>query len=498
MLQIATLFVSLKAVKSVDMKSLEEIFAEGRSPEDVISDFMSVNKEIPTWDDLSKFYEPESHPIVKDPTLRPKDKTLADGSRRDVFAKIAYPAEKIVTRRMVQMMFAIPVRRKYIYDDSNETLKAFKNAIEAVYRSVRINGVNKKRMRSYFASCEAATVWYAVRTGETNNLYGFDTDAKIRCRSYSPMDAKYSDICQSEIYPMFDDSGDMVALAFMYNVKVSDSTIGHFDCYTAENVYYYTRQEKAAWTLDSIVPNVLGKIPAAYICRPEPIYVDISKNRNEIEFTNSQMSDIVKKNAAPVIVVKGKLMNGVAPKPNEGREAFQVENGGDVEYLSSPMSIDQTIKHINTQKQMISEITQLPDLSLENVKGLGAISGEARKTLLMDAHLKVGEESDEVIWFLDREFNVIKALLASIHTEFAPYVNEITCTHIITPFSLNDKSSQTDTLNKQVEGKLKSHRTAMMEMGDYDDVDAEMETIREEQQEEADRQRTVDLFEGAR
>ena len=44
----------------------------------------------------------------------------------------------------------------------------------------------------------------------------------------------------------------------------------------------------------------------------------------------------------------------------------------------------------------------MPNLSMTNVKSLGNIGADARKTLLADAHMKVGEEKDDIIWAFDR------------------------------------------------------------------------------------------------
>ena len=144
------------------MNTLEEIFEEGRKPEDIIADLCSCTKDVPTWTELEKLYDESKHPIKNDPTLRPVEKSNADG-QRDVPAKISYPAEKIAVRRMAQMAFSIPVKR--VYSAANEAEKAFADAIEKVYDAVRIDGVNMKRMKAYFASCEMATVWYVTDDG---------------------------------------------------------------------------------------------------------------------------------------------------------------------------------------------------------------------------------------------------------------------------------------------------------------------------------------------
>lgn len=477
----------------LNMNTLEEIFAEGRTPEAIIADLCSCSKDAPSWSELIKLYDEKLHPIKSDPTLRPKDKTSEDG-QRDVPAKISYPAEKIAVRRMSQMAFSIPVKR--IYSTTTDEEKKFAEAIEMVYDSVRIDGVNMKRMKAYFASCEMATVWYLTdEGGEVHEKYGFSTTAKIRCRSYSPMSSKMSRISQAEIYPLFDGTGDLVALSFRYEMSIGGKSVEKFDCFTAHKAYYWTRDEGGVWTVDE-KDIVIGKIPAAYINSPSAIYEGIEDFRNEIEFSNSRNSDVIKKNSSPIIVVSGEIV-GAPPANGRGREAYQLKNGGSVNLLNPAMSSDQVKMHIGTQKEFISEYTQMPDLSMENIKGLGAMSGEARKTLLTDAHLKVGEESHDIIWFLDREFSVIKSMLATIHPVWKGLVNKVSCKHVITPFIQNDQTAQTDRLAKRVDGKLLSRRSAIGQFEDVADVDEELKRIQEETMADIEAQRVGNVFEGA-
>ena len=479
-------------LNKVNMNTLEEIFAEGRTPEAIIADLCSCTKDVPTWNNLEKLYDESKHPIKNDQTLRPLEKTSADG-QRDVPARISYPAEKIAVRRMAQMAFSIPVKR--VYSTTNDAEKAFADAIEKVYDAVRIDGVNMKRMKAYFASCEMATVWYLTDDGgEKHEKYGFSTSAKIRCRSYSPMPSKMSQIYQADIYPLFDDTGDLVALSFKYVVNVNGTDIETFDSFTAQKAYYWTNGEEG-WTVEE-KDVVIGKIQAAYISRPGAMYDGIQDFRNEIEFSNSRNSDVIKKNSSPIIVVSGEIV-GAPPANGRGREAYQLKSGGSVNLLNPAMSSDQVKTHISTQKEFIAEVTQMPDLSMENIKGLGQMSGEARKTLLTDAHLKVGEESHDIVWFLDREFSVIKSILATAYPAWKSLVSKVTCKHIITPFIQNDQTSQTDRLAKRVDSRLLSRRSALEQFDDVSDVDEEMKRIEEEGAADIAAQRAVDIFEGA-
>lgn len=120
---------------------INEIISEDRPIAQIIADLKDKTTPVPLWEELEEYYDPKKHEIITNPALRPRDKRKKNG-QIDRAARILYPAEKIVTRRMNQMCFTIPVERKYETED-DETLKEIANAIEAIYEKVRINGVNK-------------------------------------------------------------------------------------------------------------------------------------------------------------------------------------------------------------------------------------------------------------------------------------------------------------------------------------------------------------------
>ena len=471
------------------MKTVEEIFNGARTPEEIITILKSQTKACPSWTDIEKDFDAKKHPIVADPTLRPNEKTDEKSGKRELPAKLTYPVEQIATRRMTQMAFAIPVKRVYNKTEDEEE-KKFQKAIEAVYTSVRINGINSRRFYAYFGGCEMVTIWFAVETKEPHNQYGFECKTKLRCRSFSPMPRKFSKISHASVYPYFDENDDLIVLSVYY---VDMNNVTHFDAYTADMQYSYVFGSDG-WTTEEH-PIPIQKIPGSYINRPLPVYYGVSDNRNDIEFTLSRDSDILRKNASPIIKVVGELL-GTPLVGDYATKVVRVKDGGDVGVMSPPLTTNDAKTHVDMLKQINEEILQLPDLSMENVKGLGAQSGEARKTLLTDAHLKVGDESADIIEFLDREFSVIKNMIALLNPKWKKYVYTTTCEQILTPFIQNDTTTDINNFSK-ASGVLMSQRTAIEKAGLVSDPDAEMDAINKEKSAEAELQRSVDLFEGA-
>lgn len=456
---------------------LEDVIKED-SIQEKIDALKQKSIQVESWGKLVKEYDPTRHEIMRDQVTR-KDKYRKDGVEKA--ARVTYGQQKMFARRMTQMAFAIPVKREYDIDDSKES-KEIATAIEKIYNRSRIDAVNVNRMHAYFAACEICTVWYAVEGDDYNEDYGFKTKFKLRSMSYSPMHKKFSRIEQANLYPLFQD-GDMIAMSFEYTRKENGEDVDYFETYTASK-HYLWKKAKSGWEEAQKVENVIiMKIPGSYLWRPMAIWEDTTNNTKEIEYTLSRQSDILRRNSAPVLAVEG-LIQGKDTAADESREVYKVENGGSVNYVTWQQQIDAMKFYVSELKRNTEEELQLPNLSLENVKGLGAMSGEARKTLLTDAHLKVGYESGEIIEFLDRECNVIKAFLEKMNTKWAGKTSKVGVEHTITPFIQNDEMADIEKIMKVTGGEpIASQRSGIRQLNwvAEDKIDEELKQIQYEQ-----------------
>lgn len=450
---------------------------------DIIDDLKKKIVQVPDWEDLSKEYDPKKHEIMTD-TVGRKDRKGVKAAR------ITYGMQKLATRRMTQMAFTEPVKRTYKHE--NDPLKIEQaRALEMLYQKVRIDALNKKRFRAYFASCEIATIWYVV--DKPNKDYGFESQYKLRSATYSPMEEKFSRVEQSEIYPLFDAYGDMIALSIEFTHKIDDEEIVFFETYTSDKKYSW-KKTKGGWEINEDNLVAIGKIPGAYIYRPEPIWEDQTPNIKEIEYTLSRQSDILRRNSAPVMKVTGRLVDDTpGPEGDVSREVYQFQGtDGNVEYVKPPIDHLAVDAFLKTLRDNISEELQLPALSLKDVTGVG-LTEESRKQILIDAHLKVGEEDGDIVEFLSRECNVLKAFLGQMNTKWANTIGDLEVDHEIMPFVMNNEGAEIENLSKATGGKpIMSQKTAIQRAGyvSQEGIEEELNQIQEE--EGANRQN--DLF----
>lgn len=453
------------------MDEITQILNSRLPIETIINALKEKSVDVPSWSSLIKVYEPKLHDIVTD-TLSRKDKIKSDGTTEEA-ARIYIGLEKLLTKRMTEFMFAIPVKRIYHNIEGNETRQKIAKAIESIYKYARIDSENIKRGTSFFAACEIFTIWYVVE--KPNTLYGFKSKYKLKCKTYSPMDGV-------NLYPLFDEYGDMLAMSFEYKKKVKDEEITYFETYTADR-HYKWRQDSSGWIADITGEQIrLMKIPGVYAYRPVPIYHGLTRIRKELEYTLSRNSDVIAYNASPVLKVSGKII-GEEDK-GESRRLYRVEQGGDVSYVSWNQAIEAVKYHIDTLLKLYWMQSQMPDISFDNMMQLGNIGFDARQTLLTDAHLKVGDESGVWIETFDRETSVVKEFLKHMNTAWESEIDNVEVENIITPFIQQDKDATINRAMKANGGKaVVSHIESIQMAGISNDPQATLNQIRKDEAE---------------
>lgn len=434
----------------------------------IIEELTQKVNEVPAWDKLKQKYEPSLHAITTD-TVGRKDKTRDDGSIEKA-ARISIGLEKLLVRRMNAFMFALPVSRIYTNTENNETRQSIARAIEAIYKHARIDAENKRRGLSYFASCEVLTVWYAVES--PNTLYGFNSKWKLKCKSYSPKDGV-------ELFPYFDESDDMVALSFRYRKRVLNQKRVFFETYTADH-HYKWMQEDEGWVEKVNEEIKISKIPGVYLSREEPVYQDLSDLREDIEYTVSRNSDVIAYNAAPLLKIVGQLIG--RENKGETQRVYRMEEGGNIDYVAWEQAIEALSYQVKTEVDLFWSQGQMPDISFQNMKDLGNIGYDARQTLFMDAHLKVGDEEGVWIEAFERECNIIKAFLKQMKVDWASEIDNVGVEHSITPFQLKNEEAEISKYTKANGGKpVISQQESIQLAGLSADPKKTMDMIQEEE-----------------
>ena len=465
-------------LKTNGTTTIADIIRDDKLPDDIIADLKQKSIDIPSWGDLIKEYDPKKHPVYTDNNYKDKIK----GGKMERMTRITYSIEKQAVKRMKELMFTIPVKRKYT--TQNEQEKRAAAIMEAIFKKNHINGMNIKRGHKLFASCEIATIWY---TQEAPTTYaGEKTNLKLRCRTFSPMDGDM-------LYPLFDEYDDMIALSIEYKRVVGDKTLYFFDTYT-DSYHWRWQNVGNGWEVASDPEYMpISKITGVYMNRPEPIWEDQAQNGYELEWNMSRNGNYLRKNSRPTWVICSDNPSPIRKDrepadDNAGRNVLRYGKDDKAGYATWQQAIDSLKFQTEELRRNIHTTLQLPDMSMEQMKST-PMSGEARKMLFIDCQMKVTDESGDWLEFFDREVNVIREFGAIMYPELAEAFRTMGVDNEITAYQINNFSQQVKDISDATGGRaVMSQRTGISRLGvvSEDDVDAELERIQNEESDFAD------------
>ncbi|KXT50778.1 hypothetical protein HMPREF2532_00905 [Bacteroides ovatus] len=451
--------------------TIEEILNSENSAESKIAALKEKTIVVPVWSGrfgLVQQFDPTKHPVMN----KQKYPDIVTDEGIEYVTRVTCDLQRLATKRMTELVTGIPPKR--VYTPNNDRQKQIAAYIESIYDRNRINSVNNERLNMLFAGCEVFTLWYAIE--ERNTLYGFSSPLKLRCRNFSPM-------LGDELYPLFDEYGDMIAMSVGYTRKKGRKYVQYFDTYTADKHIKWSN-ENGGWAEVENENITLGKIPGVYAWRPTPIWEDTSKTVYEIEWTLSRNGNYLRQNSKPIFIVFADeaISYGDEKSPNrEFRSVMQYPQNGRAEYVTWAQAVENLKFYVEQLRDLFFTQLQLPDWSYGKMSQQ-ALSGESRKQMFIDAQLKVKDESGRLIEFFDREMNVVKAFAKIMLGEsYAADIDALKVETLITPFAITDEKDTINNLMAANGGKaLMSQRESIEMYGHSDDVDKTLREIAEE------------------
>lgn len=428
-----------------------------------------TNKAVttPAWSTLVKEYDPAQHPVTNKGKYPDK---VTDGIIEEV-TRITLNYQQLATKRMSELVCGIPVKR--IYSPEDDKQREASECLEAIFQRNRIDAVNIERCNALFSGCEILTLWYPTK--EPNKLYGFNSEYKIRCQTYSPRDG-------AELYPLFSD-GDLVALSIGTRRKEDNKEVRYLDTYVIGRHITY-REGDGGWVVATEEDIPINKIPAIYCMRPTPIWEDTSRLVYEMEWALSRNGNYLRKNSKPIFAVFADEQVYFGSEENENKEyraVVQFPKGGNAGYLTWDQAIDSLKFYIAELRQSFFTQLQLPDWSYESMKS-SPMSGESRKQLFIDAQLKVTEESGRLLEFYDREVSVVKAFLAYLRPDLSDAIEALPVEVVITPYQISEeRDTILNLLAANGNRPLISQREAIEQLGWSTNARETLEEIQAEQ-----------------
>jgi len=289
-----------------------------------------------------------------------------------------------------------------------------------------------------------------------------------------------------ELYPVFDDSDDMVAFGRAY--ETSDTSSGsevktqHFDFYTADNIYINSKVAGRQWEKKSF-KNLINKIPVIYFCQAMTDYEDVQHLIDRLEKKTSNHADTNDYFDSPIVKAKGKI-TGFANKGDSGK-VLEMDEGADAGYLTYDSLPESMKMEIDNLKEYIEQFSHTPVTAASKMAALSYFSSTAIKLLFLDAHLKAYDSEEIFGEGAQRLFNYIKAAIAVMDSSFKK-ATKLKLTPKFTYFLPKNETEEVANIVSAYTAGIISLETALSLNPLVEDAIAELEKIKAEAKAKAD------------
>ena len=401
-----------------------------------------------------KEYNPQTHDVMNRPNKSRKN------------AK-EYETEKLPRSRQryineVELFFLLGSPIKWELTEGDE--EAY-NLFTEFLQEQRFDSLMRKSKRLAGAETESAKLYHIYRNDNTNER-AVKSLVLARSTGY-------------KLRPLFDQYGNLSAFAYGYKLKENGKTIQHWDIQTADSLYY-CKKEVIGWEVDKF-PNPTGKINVIYYKQPKA-WSGAERRLNREEMLDSKVGDTNNYFADPIALATGDVIASMTGSDKPGKLIQIIGNDSKFEYLNPPqISETRREEKCELEKSILFD-TFTPDLSFDNLKGLGTLSGTAIKNAMILGYIKRDNLKEIYDELLDREKNVIFGILKYLYPNKARAFDELRITHEFTePFAV-DRQAEINQLAQLYQAGLLSRESAISSIGIIDDASEEVKKIDEQNQ----------------
>lgn len=336
-------------------------------------------------------YNPQTHEVMKRPNK--KRRKLDD-----------YKTEKLPRTRQryineVELFFLLghPLIWKKVEGD-DDAYALFKDFLDSNYMNSKL----RKLKRLAGSETEAALV-FRLHHDDDGKL-GVDSFIAARSTGY-------------RVRTLFDQYGNLQALAYGYYTKESNGVVQHWDILT-KDMNFECRKGRMGWEVRSY-QNIVGKICAIYAKQPKA-WDGAEQRLKREEFLDSKVADTNNYFADPIAAATADVVQMMQKNDQSERIGTFIQlNNKDSHfgYINPPQNSETRRDEKADLERSILFDTFTPDFSLENMKGFGTLTGVAIKNAMILGYIKRANRMETWQELIDRMRNVILAVLAQLHPD---------------------------------------------------------------------------------
>lgn len=414
-----------------------------------------------------------------------QDKWIGEGERAKFVraVKIPFPFQNKIVMTGTAFEVGEPVTLVPYIDSETVQKNKISKEIERLWKVNRIDSILQDAISKKKSELQCAVLFYIKDIGEQsmiNRLIGVNPKRDIKI-----------DLLKNEdgvMTPYFDSFGNMEGFMWQFTVKKSGKTRNFAWIYTDKLLYKVEEEDNGTAKVEK-TNHGFNKIPVVYFSQPYPEWHIIREMIDRYEVAMSKLGASNDYSGHPILMLYGEVLN--APDKDEDGKAlrFNIKEDddtgkikhGDAKFLTHDNAPESVGLELEKLEKFIYSLSSTPDLSLENLKGIGDISGKAIRLMFMDAIIKAKMNEGSNRTSIER---IISVFMSGLVTTVSPNLkSEAEKTYFDVKFNSilpNDLTEDILTYVQAVNAKILSQREAIKVMGIAENVDRELEEIRKE------------------
>ncbi|WP_448607168.1 phage portal protein [Paenimyroides ceti] len=353
---------------------------------------------------------------------------------------------------------------------------------DLIYKTWRKNRLHQKlvnALKQKKSVLESCIIFYIDAEESTGNWINrlFKNQKKV-------VKSKLNTLKDGKMYPVFNDQKDMIYFAWRFNSEVNLNIIDNIWIYDKTNVYVITN-ENGTYQLKDTKPHGFSRIPVVYLSQEEPSWKRVESLIDRYEVALSKLGESNDYTSHPLLLTYGEIQS-LPDKSDEGKHInFPIKMlgddektpvHGDAKFLTADNSAETSKLELQTIRELIYSMSSTIDASLENLKGLGDISGKALQILFQNPIIKAKMNEGDNRTMIERCLNIIadgikKSIAPNIQTD--DLLIDIQFNSILP----TDLKEAIENAVSAVSGGVMSRKTAVNYLDMTDDAKKEIEDI---------------------
>lgn len=266
---------------------------------------------------------------------------------------------------------------------------------------------------------------------DLKRMAGSETEASLAFRLFNDngaMGVNSFIVSRSKGYKtrtLFDQYGNLLAVAYGYSTRESTGTVEHWDILTPEYIYECTKG-RMGWDVETF-PNFTHKILLLYV-KQMKAWDGAEPRINREEHLDSKVGDTNNYFADPIALATAdvvKLMKANNQSERIGQLIQATDRESRFEYVNPPQNSEARRDEKADLAHSILFDTFTPDFSFENLRGMGTLSGEAIKNAMVLGYIKRAWNIDHWREYIGRLRNIIIAILIQLHPDMKKQLEEL-------------------------------------------------------------------------